>query len=39
MITVLAIIAAVALGLNAIGVLAIWLIGSVREYRRKGKSE
>jgi hypothetical protein len=34
MITVLAIIAVVALAINAIGAMMLWLIGSVKEYRR-----
>lgn len=33
MITVLAIIAVVALAINAIGAMMLWLIGSIKEYR------
>lgn len=34
MITVLAIIAAVALGINALGVVTLWAAGTIKEHRR-----
>ena len=34
MITVVAIIAGVVLGINAVGITALWAIKSIREYQR-----